>query len=195
MKLGNASSALESVMNRTYAFGLLAFLSTLASASTESEKLNSYPTVLDAVKAAADRYNPMSIREDREYMGTVNRAKSGYTFTATPGKRGSDKVSIRIPHVEWSSVVAFWHTHGGADSAHLYFSDLDTEVANRFDKPFYLADYTGFLKVYSPGDRTLSRFVAGRLGLPSLDGFALGSPVKDQFDRTVRVRTRAVESS
>ena len=64
-------------------------------------------------------------------------------------------------------------------------------MANRFGKPLYLADYKGLLKLFNPGDPTISPISAGRLGLPPERGFATGSVVRDANNRMVRINTRA----
>ena len=137
----------------------------------------SFASINEAALVAAEIYNPVSIREDREFMGSILQLEGRYVFTVTAGARGEDVVSIRIPKRLWPSVVAFWHTHGSAAPHHRYFSDVDTALVNESGLPFYLADHTGDLKIYRPGDATLSPFEAVRLGLPLQYGFALGSLV------------------
>lgn len=145
---------------------------------------------LDAVRAAADRYNPMSIRENREYMGAIfeSQGRFGYTVTATSSSK--DNWQLKIPRVDWDGVRAFWHTHGDASSHHRYFSDADTHSVKKFGLPFYLADYTGYLKVFRSGDRTLNPMAAARLNLPRKPGFAIGEFVQDGSNRVVKVKVR-----
>ncbi len=150
----------------------------------------SFATELEAVQAAVNLYNPLSIREDLEYIGVIIKHTEGYSFTASAGRKSSDRVSIRIDRETWGMVVALWHTHGGVNSRYRYFSDTDTKASDQLNLPFYLADYTGYLKVYHPGDTTLSPYVASRLGLSFHRGYAIGTVVKDKYDRPVRVRTR-----
>lgn len=137
----------------------------------------SYASINEAARVAAEIYNPVSIREDREFMGSILQRDGRYVFTVTAGAQGEDTVSIRIPKQLWPSVVAFWHTHGSAAPHHRFFSDVDTTLVNESGLPFYLADHTGELKIFRPGDATLSPFEAMRLGLPLQYGFALGSLV------------------
>ena len=56
--------------------------------------------------------------------------------------------------------------------------------------PFYLADYTGTLKVFAFGDKLLSIPKARRLGLPGRKGFSKGRRVEDKGGRLVRIATR-----
>lgn len=149
-----------------------------------------FASELDAVRAAADRYNPQSIREDREYMGAIIEVEGRFGYTVSAASPRNDSWRLAIPGDEWDRVRAFWHTHGDASAAHRYFSDADTASVNRFSMPFYLADYTGYLKIFRPGDRTLSPFAASRLNLPRQPGFAIGEYIRDKRDRTIRVSTR-----
>lgn len=171
--------------------GLIALIVSLSANSAVSQSGAVYDSIEEAVIAAADAYNPISIQEDREYMGTIFRSNNRFGYTVSRGSSRSNSITIRISADNWDDVVALWHTHGAAARHHRYFSQVDTETAERFEVPFYLADYTGFLKVFRPGQRTLSPFAARRLGLPSQRGYAVGEFVKDRANRSVRVNTRA----
>ena len=178
-------------MNSLHALGLLSLVSSLMASPAVGDSTPVFESEQLAAKAAADIYNPLSIRENREYMGSIYRRGGKFGYTVTAGRRGANSMEIRIPSVDWDNVVAFWHTHGNAAPDHRYFSDTDTEMVHKFTRPFYLADYTGFLKVFRPGDKILSAYAARRLGLPRVSGYALGEVVRDRHDRTVRVNTRA----
>ena len=149
-----------------------------------------YSSELEAVVAAAGLYSAVSIREDREFMGAVLRDGDRYAFTVGAGAPGRDKITvkIRIPH--GVDVVAFWHTHGARTRSNQYFSEVDTQLVKQWQKPFYLADYTGILKVMVPGGRTLSALRARRLGLPARAGFAAGQVVNDSNGDPIRIVTR-----
>lgn len=149
-----------------------------------------FSSELEAVQAATNLYNPISIREDREYMGAIYRSGDYYGFTVVAGDIGANKISFKIPAEQWSSVVALWHTHGDASPLKQYFSRTDTRLVKQLRKPLYLADYTGTLKVFRPEDRPLSGFAAQRYGLPGRRGYALGEVVRDARARKVAVRTR-----
>lgn len=149
-----------------------------------------FPSEIAAVRAAANTYNPLSITEDREYMGAILKRGSDYGYTVTGGGRSSDRIRVKIDGESWRQTIGLWHTHGSYRPSHRYFSRTDTRTATSLNLPFYLADYTGYLKVYMPGDTTLSPFAARRLGLSFEAGFAIGRYVHDQFDRPIRVRTR-----
>lgn len=149
-----------------------------------------FASELDAVRAAADLYNPQSIREDREYMGAIFELEGRFGYTVSAASRRGDNWRLSIPSMEWDRVRAFWHTHGDASPARRYFSDTDTNSAKKSGMPFYLADYTGYLKIFRPGDRTLTPFAASRLNLPRQSGFAIGSFLRDERNRVIKVSTR-----
>lgn len=150
-----------------------------------------FPTELAAVVAAAERYNPVSIREDREFMGAVLRIGTGYSYTVGAGEPGRNRITVRISVPDGAEVVAFWHTHGARQNSNRYFSNVDTELVEAWQKPFYLADYTGSLKVIVPGGRTLSKLLAHRLGLPARNGYARGDVVIDARGEPVKIATRS----
>lgn len=149
-----------------------------------------FATELEAVIAAADNYNPLSIREDREYVGAIFEEDGKFGFTVSANARRKDSWRLGIARVDWDRIRAFWHTHGDASPQHRYFSRSDTETVERLGLPFYLADYTGYLKIFRRGDRTLNPFAARRLNLPRQPGYAVGEYVRDATRRPVRVRVR-----
>ena len=147
-----------------------------------------FASEIEAVAAAANLYNPLSIRQDREYMGGILSGGARYYYTVSAGGSGSDQVQARIRVPRGFKLVAFWHTHGAPAPARRYFSNVDTRLAREWNMPFYLADYTGELKVFVPGDGTLLRREAARLDLPAQPGFALGRAVEDAHGNRIRVR-------
>jgi hypothetical protein len=149
-----------------------------------------FGTELEAVVAATGRYNPQSIREDREFMGAILRHDGGYTFTVGAGKPGRDRITVAITIPKGAEVVAFWHTHGARRRSNRYFSNVDPALVDRWQKRFYLADYTGFLKVMAPGAPTLSKIRAHRLGLPARAGYARGEIISDAHGEPVIIATR-----
>lgn len=144
---------------------------------------------LEAVLAAVNRFNPRSIRDDREFLGAILVRAGSYFYSAAAGEAGRDRITARIRFPESFDIVAFWHTHGAHGEHRHLFSALDTHLANSQGRPFYLADHTGALKVFSPGDRILSAFQAGKLGLPPRIGFAAGRTVFHADGTAARVRT------
>lgn len=173
---------------RFLAFGML-FTSLAASANHEAEQ-EWFATELAAVVAAASRFNPASIHEDREYMGAIFRHDGCFGYTVAAGERGRDRISVRISIDAEAEIVAFWHTHGDRYPGNRYFSDVDTRLVEEWQKPLYLADYTGALKVMRPGGRKMSAGRARALGLPARTGYARGRPVTDPKGRATRIATR-----
>ncbi|MCG8669492.1 MAG: DUF4329 domain-containing protein, partial [Pseudomonadales bacterium] len=158
-----------------------------------------FASVEQAAAAAADRFNPYSIREDREYMGAILRHKhpaSGkeepaFTYTAAAGHAHHDRITIKVKLPGDYEIVAFWHTHGAEHWSRKYFSDTDTRLAKHWGVPFYLADFSGLLRVYKPDSRILSLNQARRLGLGSRRGFAKGQVVTHpQTGKAIKVSTR-----
>ncbi len=138
-----------------------------------------FATELAAVVAAVSRYNPVSIRQDREFMGAILHDGECYAYTVVAGERRRDQITVKITVDETVDVVAFWHTHGAKYAGNRYFSDVDTRLVDQWQKPLYLADYTGALRIISPGARTLSSVRARELGLPARIGYAKGRVVRD----------------
>lgn len=172
----------------------LNFVTTYAKSLTDPCTLLLFSSELDAVRAAADKYNPLSIREDREYMGAIYESEGKFGYTVAAAARHKDSWRLSIPNIEWDRVRAFWHTHGDASPQHRYFSDADTDSVKKFGLPFYLADYTGYLKIFRVGGKTLSAISAGRLNLPRQPGFSIGEYVRDALNKPIRVKVRESRS-
>jgi len=112
---------------------------------------NRYATEIAAVIAASNLYNPTSIVEDREYMGAVLRDGDRYLYTVSAGQQRRDKITVKIEIRPGCELIALWHTHGAPASERKYFSKVDTRLAEKLQIPFYLADFTGLLKIFEPG--------------------------------------------
>lgn len=152
-----------------------------------------YASEVEAVRAAANRFNPVSISEDTEFIGAILQKGSEFFYSAQRGYAGKDQVSLHLRYPRTYKLVAFWHTHGASAYEHLYFSDLDTQVVEKTGLPFYLADFSGELKVFRPGDKTLSLRKARKLGLPIKNGFAIGKTVSDRFGKLVLICTSSIQ--
>ncbi|MGS2723522.1 DUF4329 domain-containing protein [Porticoccus sp. GXU_MW_L64] len=170
---------------------LLAFYGTSFADETRMVQ-QPYATEVAAVAAAANRFNPDSIRKDREYMGTILKKDGLYYYTYTVGHRGHDEITTLLPSGEFGKAVALWQTHGRVSHKNRFFSPSDTDVAKRLDLPFYLADHTGELKVYNPGDATLPLLTAQREGF-FVRGASEGNRVKDELGNVVAVATKTSE--
>ena len=148
-----------------------------------------FASELSAIRAAADRFNPLSISIDTEYIGAILEKDGIYYYTAQRGHKGESQVSLHLRYPAVYRLTAFWHTHGAPASERLYFSDYDTKVVEQTGKAFYLADHSGVLKVFNPGGRTLSLMETRRLGLPRKQGYAKGEKVKDRHGEIVVCNT------
>ena len=138
----------------SWALGQDSSTNSLARANVATLVFNSE---LAAVEHAMNTYNPVSIAEDREYIGAIYRLHSGsFIYSVAPGQSGSDQVSAAIPKIPTGRFVAFWHTHGAAHYSRRYFSDIDTELVEQWQLPFYLGSADGKLRIFKPGERTLS---------------------------------------
>ncbi len=86
-------------MNSLRALALFAVLVVLDLSSVTAQPVSLYQSELAAVKAAADIYNPLSIRENREYMGTLYNVGDQFAYTVTAGVRGASSIALKIPRL------------------------------------------------------------------------------------------------
>ncbi len=145
---------------------------------------------LDAVIAASAAVNARSIREDREFLGAVLRRGDDFHYSVVPGHAGADRIRARLTVPDGFELVALWHTHGAAAPERRYFSIVDANLVARTGKPLYLADYTGALRVLTPGAPRLSAIAARQLGLPGRSGFARGEQLRRLDGEPVHIPTR-----
>ena len=162
------------------------------SQTTEVNPQQEFNNAIDAVIAASNQYNPHSIAEDREYMGAILRKNHTlkHIYTAAAGERGKNRFTTEIIIPEGYSIVAFWHTHGDGDGSRHYFSKTDGELVRQWQMPFYLADSSGYLKVLTPKDRTMTPYYKRDKGVGYARGGAEGNKVKSVSGGFVRVNTR-----
>ena len=144
---------------------------------------------LDAVVAAVNHHNPLSIDEDREYLGAILVLNGAYFYTAHRGAAGRDQITMRIRMPKGAKIVAFWHTHGAAGMDRHYFSDKDVRLVKSWNKPFYLGDYTGQLKILRPGDKALSLSTKYWRSFSKKLGLIAGNLVMDDGGQLIQVRT------
>jgi len=99
-------------------FAGLAGFTTYAMSDTQDEP----PTELDELAIEVfDRIQPLSIRDNLEYCGSLGIDRDGY-LAATPAARG-ERDSCQAEDIpEGFEILASYHTHGG------YAEDADTEV-------------------------------------------------------------------
>lgn len=155
-------------------------------------QLKSYPSVIDAVEAASNLYNPISIETDREFMGAILERDNRYFYTAVAGSVGTGNVRLSLPPPYYGEVIALWHTHGKAAKAHQFFSAIDVNLVKRLELPFYLADHTGELKVLYPNSTTISPLHAKSLGLQGFRGIATGQFVKGENKAVIKINTNVL---
>jgi hypothetical protein len=147
-----------------------------------------FASVKEAVVAAANRYNPISVEQDREFLGAIVLLDGDYRYTVGYGESGQDTVNLRLRLPKNAKVVAFWHTHGDAAPNRRYFSEIDTKLAMQWQLPFYLADYTGALRVFEPGKSRIR--YAGRRSSISRDGsYSKGARVSNEDGSLIRVNS------
>lgn len=127
-----------------------------------------------AVRHAAMQYLECSAQEDREYMGGILHKAGTFYYSVGAGKRGEDTITVRIKIPAGARLVALWHTHGAHHWNRRYFSRIDTDLVERLRLPLYLADPMGDIRVFRPGDPTLSRRQSARRGLGWESGYARG---------------------
>ena len=147
-----------------------------------SGRFGPFPGVEEAVVAATNVYNPVSMLEDREYMGAIlhHPERGEYLYTVDAGHAAAGEVTVRISIPEGFSIAGFWHTHGEAGATRHLFSQTDTDLVEEWGVPLFLADYTGILKVYRPGSHTRWRY-----GIPIGGSRGKGENVRHRNSRAI----------
>ncbi len=157
---------------------LVTVIGNAASAKADTCHPAIYGSVIDAVLDASRSHNPVSVREDREFMGGIFRQTINgeifFGYTVSVGDPTRDRITARIRMPLDSQLVAIWHTHGSAHWRRNYFSSTDTRLAESMGVPVFLATGHGELRIFEPGDRTLGRTQARRLGIGDRSGAASG---------------------
>ena len=111
-----------------------------------------FTSVDAAVLHAVLNYNEDSIATNREHVGGVLKCRDGrFIYTQGHGRHNQAPVQFAITQTKTCRVVALWHTHGKFGHHKSMFSPSDTQSANQMDKPIYMADHTGTIRVYEPG--------------------------------------------
>lgn len=103
--------------------------------------------------AAACAINPTSIRENREYSGSVYDAPGG-GYTYTEPKPGTESTSGIVLPPKPSVPEAWYHTHGAFDPSlgpgNFKFSPADKWFSDNTGKPNYMADPNNEVHKYEP---------------------------------------------
>lgn len=126
-------------------------LASIAAADSSAERTAPQVSVEAVVIAFSQRYHAISRASDREFIGAVLATAAGYVGVAEPGRRGHDRIHLRIALQPGERLVALWHTHGAAGYARELFSPIDTALADHLGVPFYLTTPAGEIRVLHPG--------------------------------------------
>ncbi len=92
--------------------------------NTDQNKQVEHRTVVGAGIAAERKYNPTSIKEDREYAGWIEKTKNG-KYVVDPAHPGTQAGSDPGPRPK--NAAGEYHTHGGNDPGYdnEHFSNQD----------------------------------------------------------------------
>jgi hypothetical protein len=110
--------------------------------------LNGYASVERAVIAASNRYNPDSIKRNREHVGAIVACAGALFYTHGKGRPGVTPIRFSIMVPDGCALEALWHTHGGRGRHRRYFSpsgmtrcrhSARVESTNRSAKAFNFA--------------------------------------------------------
>lgn len=130
----------------------------------------------------ASSVNADSIKQDREYVGVIIQMSDG-TLINSSGSGGSGQKEIAFTYVrpKDAKTVAIWHTHGARNKYTRYFSRADTTTANRANVPMYMMDSTGTLRVYNPGDPTVTSYYAKRKNISRFVALGKKIPIDAEY--------------
>ena len=149
--------ALNFMKNMIIAGGIIAGAVAVASASGKADgEEGGFSSSRDAARAALNKVNPRSIRENREYGGWVYRAK-GDSYSFTSARSGAlDHVSLG-PKPQ--ATQASYHTHGGNnpgfDGEHFSASDIRSDNQQGVDG--YLGTPLGRFLYYNRSSGSISQ--------------------------------------
>lgn len=159
--------------------GLLATVLLFGACASAKDYHNTVFNNPDEIAAyISERVNSESIRDNAEFYGVILQDETGaYHYSVDKAKNNQGVVTFKFTRLENWQIVAFWHTHGKRGREKRYFSNYDTAVAKKFNVPVYMMDNTYTLRVFNPGDKTMSANVASRRGLGRAAGPARGTVV------------------
>lgn len=149
-----------------------------------------YSSEVEAVIAATNRYNPASVRDNREHVGGIVRCPGRrFFYTHGAGQKHIAPVRFTVSIKKGCQLVALWHTHGGRKEHRKYFSPTDTKTARLLKKPFYMADYRGALSVFYPDDEVMKSGAMAFRGKPPR-GSSAGRRVLGVDGQEIHIATR-----
>ena len=154
----NEASAPESGTNRGTLIlaglgaGALAAAAVSSSGSSDSDSTARFDSQDRAAFAALADINPTSVRDNREYGGSIYRNADG-SFSRSAHVRGEFKQVVFNPHAivpGGTRATAYYHTHGRADPNYLdeQFSPQDLQFARFYVIDGYLGTPAGRMFLY-----------------------------------------------
>jgi RHS repeat-associated protein len=110
-----------------------------------------YPSADAAGIAAIREFNPISIKENAEYAGSVYKNDNG-TYSYTKPNKGTPNRSKASPCPLSKTPAGGYHTHGNYDPNYdgENFSPNDKFISDRDGIPEYLGTPSGKVKKYTP---------------------------------------------
>ncbi len=151
---------------------------TAVGATPPAARLGPFASADDAARAALTAANPLSISENREYVGVIYRdSTTGQYYATTPQSAGLSGGSLPVNDIPAGSTeTGFYHTHGNYsladgtpttaandafDSEHFSGTDINTANARangNADYRSYLATPSGGMLVHNPVAGTINNF-------------------------------------
>lgn len=151
------NGALNFMKNMLIAGGIIAGAVAIASSSGKADGAEGgFTSTRDAARAALNKVNPSSVRENREYGGWVYQAK-GDSYSYTPAQSGTiDKVSLGPKP---NAAQASYHTHGAPNSGYdgEHFSSSDIRSDNQQGVDGYLGTPLGKFLYYNRSSGQISQ--------------------------------------
>ncbi len=148
-------------VNRTVAIGAAALGAALvlSSGSSSQDSSDRNAEQHTAARNVLNKYNPRSVRENREYGGLIYRTPDG-RYAATSVTTG-DIDSVQIPFSlipAGNTATASFHTHGGPDPryANEVFSPQDITVDQYYEIDGYLGTPAGRMLWHDYSGRKVS---------------------------------------
>jgi hypothetical protein len=132
--------------------GALAAAAVSSSGSSDSDSSARFGGQDQAAFAALADINPTSVRENREYGGSIYRNPDG-SFSRSAHVRGEFKQVVFNPHAivpNGTLATAYYHTHGRANPNYLdeQFSPQDLQFARFYSIDGYLGTPAGRMFLY-----------------------------------------------
>lgn len=134
-------------MNKTLTTAIALLATGAANAACLST--DQFNTAEDAAIAALNTVNPLSVSDDRVYIGEVFEADGQYSYAWSRLDARDDGGRVTLEHASDAETVALFRT-SGRDNVRLNnrsMSSLDRQATRRFDVDYYVADSSGELYI------------------------------------------------